>query len=115
MKLKLNPDKTKILITNKPKFDQNLKNFHFYAKEYKIVQKKVIKILGTYIRRDLKLDSEIGKLVGQLHNRIYNIKLITKYTKFKTRLDFLNANVIGKLNYMLPLYMHASKDLSKKF
>ena len=60
------------------------------------------------------MDTQIGKLVGQLHNRIYEIKQISKFTNFKTRLSFMNAHVIGKLNYILPMYAHANKILINK-
>ena len=63
---------------------------------------------------DLKLDKEINILCSKLHNRIYNIKKISQYTDFKTRLSFLNSFVIGKLNYMLPLYLHAPEALINK-
>ena len=42
----------------------------------------------------------MGKLTGQLHNRINEIHTLTKFTNFKTWLNFLNANVIGKLNFL---------------
>ena len=113
-KLKINADKTQLLLNYKEKHKQNFKNFFFNAENFKIKPKKVIKILGAYLRNDLKLDSQVGKLVGQLHNRIYEIRKLTKFTKFKTRLEFLNANVIGKLNYLLPLYSHSTRQLKNK-
>ena len=42
----------------------------------------------------------MGKLTGQLHNRINEIHTLTKFTNFKTRLNFFNANIIGKLNFL---------------
>ena len=98
----------------KNKFKENFKQFSFFANEDKITPKKVIKILGSYIKDDLKLDSQVGKVTGQLHNRIHKIKAITKYTNFKTRLSFMNAHIIGKINYILPLYMHADQNLKTK-
>ena len=55
------------------------------------------------------MDSEINKLSSTLHNRINNIKMITKYTDLKSRLHFINAYVIGKLNYLLPTYCNSNK------
>ena len=60
--------------------------------------------MGAIIQNNLKLDKEIGKLSSQLHNRIHNIRQITKFTTFTTRLKFLNGLVLGKLIYMIPLY-----------
>ena len=60
--------------------------------------------MGTILENNIKLDKEISKLASTLHNRINSIRNLTKFTTFKTRLKFLNAFVIGKLNYMLPIY-----------
>ena len=109
-RLKLNPDKNKFIINCKPKFEKILKNFHFMAKNYKILPKKTIKILGIYIRSDLKLDTQVGKLCAELQNRIFNLKKLTKYTDFKTRLTFIKSYVIGKLSYALPLYMNCTEE-----
>ena len=113
-KLKINADKTALLLSHKPKFQNQLKNFHFRANKYSIYPKGAIKILGSYIESQLKLNVEIGKLTSCLHNRINEIKKLTPYTDSKTRLSFMNSQVIGKLNYMLPLYSHASAPLINK-
>ena len=102
--LKLNTDKTKLLLIYKNKYSCIFKNFSFMAGRDKITPKPNIKILGTIIESNLKLDKEISKLASSLHNRINLIRKLTKYTTFKTRLQFLNAFVIGKINYMLPIY-----------
>ena len=113
-KLKINPDKSKFLVSSKPRFQHLTKNLSITAKQYTIKQSNIIKILGTYIRKDLKLDSEIGKLCSQLHNRIHNVRKLTKYTDFTARLSFMNGYVIGKLHYMLPLYTRLNTELTSK-
>ena len=45
-----------------------------------------------------------------LHNRVYNINKLKQFTNFHTRLQFMNAYVIGKLWYMLPLYTQANNE-----
>ena len=45
-----------------------------------------------------------------LNNRVYNINKLKQFTNFHTRLQFMNAYVIGKLWYMLPLYTLANND-----
>ena len=84
------------------------------AKNYHIKKSSHIKMLGTHIQQDLKLDKEINSLTSNLHNRIYNLKVIKEYTDFNTRKTFFNAYVIGKLNYMLPLYSRAPQYLTDK-
>ena len=75
----------------------------------KIVPKNSIKILGIYIRSDLKLDTQINKLCSNLHNRLFQLRKITKYSTFSTRLNFIKSYVIGKLIYAMPLYMSCSQ------
>ena len=99
-----------MIIINKPRLDNVLKNFQFRAGEEIVKAKSKIKILGTWIQNDLKLDSEINNLSSSLYNRINNISKLKKYTNFSTRLQFINSYVIGKLNYMLPIYNAASSN-----
>ena len=42
------------------------------------------------------------------------LKQINKHTNFKIRLGFVNAHIIGKLNYILPLYTQANKLMINK-
>ena len=66
--------------------------------------------MGIIFNSTLTWDNEIGKLCSNLHNRIYNINKLKDITNFNTRLNFLNAYVIGKMRYMLPVYMGTSND-----
>ena len=70
--------------------------------------------MGFYIQSNLKYDTEINKLVSRLHNRINTITQIVKYTDFNTRLKFLNANIMSKLNYMLPFYSALTDQQTQK-
>ena len=90
------------------------KNFTFNAGNDIIKNNFTIKILGTIIQADLKLDKTINKLSSELHNKIYNIRKLTPFTNFKTRYQFLNAFVFGKLNYIIPIYSIATQvNISK--
>ena len=89
-RLKINRDKNRILLIYPNKLENIFKNFQFKAQNYIIKRSDTIKILGTYIQKDLKLDREIMNLSSQLHNRIFNLRKIQKYTDFKTRFSFIN-------------------------
>jgi len=54
------------------------------------------------------METQIGKICVNLHHRIYNIKKLTPFTYFSTRLQLIKSMVIGKLIYALPLYMQAT-------
>ena len=80
------------------------KNFTFKAGNDIIKNQTNIKILGTIIQCNLGLEKTVNKLSSELHQKIHQIRTITPYNDFSTRARFLNAFVIGKLNYMTPIY-----------
>ena len=73
-KVKLNSDKTKLTIVCKNSMESLFKNFTFKAGNDIIKKCSSIKILGTIIQSDLKIDKSINKLCSELHHRIYNIR-----------------------------------------
>ena len=113
-KLKINADKTSLLLIHKPKFNDFFKNFSFQADRFKIKPKRFIKILGSYIENGLKLNTEINKLVSCCHNRLNELSKVSKYANFETRLAFVNCQIISKILYMLPTYTNASIYLKNK-
>lgn len=60
--------------------------------------------MGVILEQNLGWNIEVGTLFANLHNIIYNIKLISKYLDFTTRKQFIYAIVIGELQHILPLY-----------
>ena len=102
------------MIIHQQKLKNVFKDCQLKAGQYIIKPKYVIKTLGHYIRSDLKLDSDIGKLCSNLNYRINKINQIKKYTNFETRLKFINANVMSKLNFCLPFYIGAEFHLIKR-
>ena len=106
----MNNDKTKLVIFHRNSMEGIFKNFNFKAGNYTIKNQFSIKILGTILQSDLKLDKTVNKVASELHNKIYNIRKLTPFTDFNTRQKFLNAYVFGKLNYLAPIYSIANKD-----
>jgi len=94
--------------------NDHFKNLYFMVDNHKINPLQSLKILGVIIQNNLKIDKEINKITGQLNNRIHTIRQITHYTTFKTRIQFLNAFVIGKLTYMISIYSLSTKTQINK-
>ena len=111
----INAEKMHLILTHKPKYKIMLKNFSFQANKYKIIPKKFIKILGFYIRSDLKLTSQVGKVSSELHNRLHELSRVSQYLDFSTRLSFVNAYILGKIQYAMPLYYGLNNELENKF
>ena len=111
-RLKINPDKTTLMVVSKPRFCKHIKNFSFNAKQFMIKAKNSIKILGIYLKRDLKMDAQIGSLCAELHNKIFNIRKLTQFTTFKSRLSFIKSFIIGKLIYAMPTLPRNNKQIN---
>ena len=109
-KLKVNPSKTHYMVVCKNRLRPIFKNFFIKVDNFIIKPSSTLKILGVFVSQDLKWDKEISKLSSNLHNRLNNIKKLNKFTNFKTRIQFVNSFVVGKLRYMLPIYMNSTLD-----
>jgi len=108
-KLKVNSDKTKLMIGYKNKHKKELENFYFFANNDKIINQKSMKILGFTLRYDNNMDTQIGKTCANLHYRLNNIRKLNVYTSFSSRIVFVKSLVIGKLIYAMPLYTQITK------
>merc|ERR1712240_403560 len=103
-KLQINSDKTQLMLSHRPKFNNMLSNFIFMTGNDLIKNKTCIKILGFTIRNNLDLTTQIGNVCSNLHYRLHNIRQLTNITSMKTRLVFIKSLVLGKLLYAIPLY-----------
>ena len=74
------------MISCRPKHYGDLRNFSFKANNDIINNKNSIKILGITLKYDMNMDTQVGNLCANLHNRINTIRKLTKYTTFHTRL-----------------------------
>lgn len=68
-KIKLNNDKTKLIIVYKNSMDKLFKNFTFKAVNEIMKNNYSIKILGTIYKADVKMDKTINTLSSELHKK----------------------------------------------
>jgi len=97
--LKLNPDKTKFIITCKPKIRQATKDIYLKAGKFIINQSDKIKILGIFITSGLNNTPNINNIISKINHRINILGKITKYTNVKTSLILYNSLVISIFTY----------------
>ena len=107
--LKINSDKTKLLLIHPPKLNPTLCNFSFKANNYFIQRTKKLKILGTFLSDTLSLEYKINQIVSQITHKIFECSKVKAYTNFKTRLQMMNALVISRISYMLPTYSNCNQ------
>ena len=106
--LKINPDKTQLMFVSKPKYKPLTKHLTFKAKSYEIKPVLCLKVLGSFISHDLDNEREISQLIPLLNYRINQFEKLKSYTDFKTRLQFANSFIIGRMTYMMPTYTNLS-------
>ena len=95
-------------------FKKKLKTFTFKADNFIIKNKPCIKILGVTLNNELQIGQHLNCILSQCYNRVHSIKSISKYTDMKTRLRFINAHMLSKLYYMLPLLSSANNSQKQK-
>ena len=97
-KLKINNDKTELMVICKAKHRKNTKNIQITASGHKVKQVNKVKILGYVMQNNLRHDKHIAKVTSNIHHRLFNIKKLTSHTIIKSRQILTKAIVIGKLN-----------------
>ena len=113
-KLKINADKTELLLTCKPHLRSTADTITMHAHNHTIHQRKVTKILGALINNTLTHTDHINKVVSGVNYRIHTLTQIKRYTDMHTRRLIANATIISTLSYILPLLINAhSSHLAK--
>ena len=107
-KLKINPQKTELILTCKPKLRQQADQIDMTALGHQIKQQHSTKILGAIITSNLSHDKHIKNTVKNIHNRLHTLRHIKNCTNFDTRLLIANSTIIGTLNYILPLMINCT-------
>ena len=99
-KLKLNPDKTKIITFtkgNQPKVSLVAGGEHIESKTH-------TKLLGNYIHESLTWKKNSGILLGQPTDRLQSLRIMRKHTSFKVIKQIANGIIMGKINFAIQLW-----------
>ena len=113
-KLKINADKTELLLTCKQHLRHLANTVTMHAHNHTITQKATTKILGAIINNTLTHKDHIHTVTSSIHYRMHTMRHITQYTVHKTRLVIANAIIISTLNHLLPLLINAHKQELQK-
>ena len=109
-KLKINADKTELLVTCKPSLRHQANAVTMHAHQHVVEQQQESKILGAIINNKLKHTSHINTIVSSVNFRMHALRNIAQYTVFKTRLHIANAIIISTLTHLLPLFINAPRE-----
>ena len=112
--LKINPDKTKFIITCKPAHRHITKDMIIQAGQYVIKQSDKLKILGVYITSGLHQTPNVNNIISKVNHRVNILNKITRYTNTKTSLILYNSLVISVFSYCASNMINANaKQLTK--
>ena len=114
--LKLNEDKTKIIVFGSKFFKSNLsinRVTTFDGETIKFVDN--VKYLGAYLDERLTLSTHINKITSQCYNNLRKIKSIRSYLSQQQCEILVNATVTSRLDYSNALFfkLNWSNRLSK--
>ena len=112
-KLKINDDKSEMIITCNNKLKAKSKSVIFMANNFKIKPKEFLIILGFRIQKDLNNDKQINFIKSKVTNRLHTLNMIRGFSDYKTRLKIANAIIIGSLQYGIPLFLNLTKEQLK--
>ena len=99
--LKINADKSKLLITCKPRYRTIIKDIKLTASTYIIDQSQKIKILGIFFNSGLDNTPNVTNIIKKVNYRMIVLNNIIKFTNIKTSLILYNSLVISVFNYCL--------------
>ena len=104
-KLKLNENKTALLIASQPKHKEGYRNVVIKTKEEEddVEQKSQVKILGFLTNNRNNNDSQISKLVSEISNMMMIANKNRRYMNDKARAAFVNSHIMSRLQYNMPL------------
>jgi len=112
--LKINPDKTKFIITCKPPHRHTTKDIIIQAGQYVIQQSDKLKILGVYITSGLHQTPNVNNIISKVNHRVNILNKITRFTNTKTSLILYNSLVTSVFSYCASNMINANaKQLTK--
>merc|ERR1712177_33999 len=102
-RLKLNPDKSKLMVICRPNRREETKNFVLKAGNYIIEQKEKIKVLGIYFTSGLSNHANISNIISKVNFRMYTMREAFSFSNRNTKIIFLKSMVVSIFRYCSPI------------
>ena len=113
-KLKINDDKTNLMLLNNPRHDEEVKDTKITTDTDIIVPKDKFIILGWTVNRRMDYTDHINRVASNIHHRIHRAREVVKYMSDATRKTFANAYLFSILNYGAPLMFNTNININLK-
>ena len=113
-KLKINPDKSKIMITCKPQLRNSINNIQLTTTDYTVQQVTKVKALGIFITSGLSNIAMTNNIISKVNYRLSILKGVFKFCDKKTKTILMNSIVISIFRYCCPLLINSNTNLIAK-
>ena len=110
MKLKINDEKTNLLVINRPNKENEAKEIKLETESnYKpVLPKKQIKVLGWYMNRQMNMNSNLMKVIQKTNLTLNQMKGVGRYMSQSTKTKFIKSHILSRIFYGLPCYVGAN-------
>ena len=115
--LKLNPEKTSILVIAKKTVKERNTDIRIITEpgEDDVEPKKSINVLGWIFNSRLSMDESLQKINTKIKVIMSKVKTITPYMTEKQRLTFANSYMMPLLNYGVQSYVTENQTIKQKY
>merc|ERR1712175_31574 len=113
-KLKLNPDKTRLMVVCRQNKRDEVKNFVLKAGDYIIEQRDKIKVLGIYFTSGLTNHVNISNIISKVNFRMYTMKEAFNFSSKKSKIIFFKSMVLSIIRYCSPILIDSDVKMINK-
>merc|ERR1712240_569429 len=113
-KLKLNPDKTRLMVVCRPNRREEVKNFVLRAGDYIIEQKDKIKVLGVFFTSGLTNHVNISNIISKVNFRMFSMKEAFNFSSKKSKIIFFKSKGLSVIRYCSPILVDSDAKLIDK-
>merc|ERR1712240_557991 len=102
-KLKLNPDKSRVMVVYRSNRREETKNFVLKSGKFIIERSEKIKVLGLYFTAGLSNHANISNIISKVNLRLNSMREAFKFSDKRTKVIFLNSMVLIIFRYCSPI------------
>merc|ERR1712115_318821 len=113
-RLKLNLDKSRVMVVCRPIRREETKNFVLRAGKYIIEQSEKIKVLGVFFTVGLSNHANISNIISKVNFRLNTMREAFKFSSKNTKIIFLNSMVISIFRYCSPILIDSEVKMIEK-
>ena len=107
-KLRINPDKSKLMIICRPGKRYNTDKILLHTNNYTIQQVQKVKALGTYITSGLSNIASIYNIISKVNFRLSVLREVFRFAEYRTKIILMNSLVISIFRYCCPLLINSN-------